>query len=261
VDLPTRVGEQSLEVTKPFEIAYHDGDTPETDGPGAPFATERNRGSTAGSGNRNDRWGVGDEAVCPLGPKHRPERVEWIALGRSPLTSEARVSAGAAAASSERTVDASSTGCRADIALLQPQPGESRVRRPAALMRCDKRLFGAGEVPTAQPYVAEFDERPAELSAHPRTQFFAGTERFGLVEITRTGDSEQLGAHARGGIAIGLVATTTPCPIHASPGHCRRQPTRPPATLRCSIWVTGGIPGSPRGWTDGLSENRDRSFS
>jgi len=48
-------------------IAYQDGDTLETDGPGVLVATERGRRSTAGSGNRSDRWGVGDEAVCALG--------------------------------------------------------------------------------------------------------------------------------------------------------------------------------------------------
>src|SRR5688500_8306901 len=68
------------------------------------------------------------------------------------------------------------------------------MRRPGVLAGGDERLFGAAPIAPAQSDGAELHQRPAELAAHPRSQFLACPERFCLGEIARTGDSQQLSA-------------------------------------------------------------------
>ena len=57
--------------------------------------------------------------------------------------------------------------------------------RPGVLVGGHERFLGAREIAPEQPDVAELGQRPAELAAHPGSQFLACSERFPLGLVAR----------------------------------------------------------------------------
>jgi hypothetical protein len=76
--------------------------------------------------------------------------------------------------------------------LCEAKQRETGLGHPRVVVRGEKRLLGADEIPDAEPDVAQFGQRPTELAPHPRAEFVAGGERLLLGPVAGSGEPKHL---------------------------------------------------------------------
>jgi hypothetical protein len=81
-----------------------------------------------------------------------------------------------------------------DVALSETDGGETRLRIPSGAMRFEQRVFGAGNVTSAEADLAELGQRPPQLASKVGAKLVAGRDRFELCVSTSAAQPENLGA-------------------------------------------------------------------